>query len=137
MMMLSKNAHRFKDDRRYLNLKWRIVNFYGGERINWEHPTTFNEKLNWLKLNDRNPLYTDMADKYLAKAIASEKIGPEHVAHCYGVYDKAEEIPFNDLPEQFVLKCNHNSGLGACICRDKRKLDSLLDDMFYDYNDKR
>ena len=122
MMMLSKNAHRFKDDRRYLNLKWRIVNFYGGERINWEHPTTFNEKLNWLKLNDRNPLYTDMADKYLAKAIASEKIGQEHVAHCYGVYDKAEEIPFDDLPEQFVLKCTHDSG-SMVICKDRRKLD--------------
>ncbi len=88
-----------------------------------EHPKTFNEKLQWLKLYDRRPEYTIMADKYRVREYIKEKIGEEYLIPLLGVWDDPDEIDFDTLPEQFVLKCNHNSGKGLCICRDKNKLD--------------
>ena len=93
-----------------------------GYPLNLDNPQTFNEKLQWLKLNDRRSEYTMMVDKYLVKDYVAGIIGTEHIIPTIGVWDDPDDIDFNVLPEQFVLKCNHNSGLGMCICKDKSKL---------------
>ena len=81
-----------------------------GKRLDLDSPRTFNEKLQWLKLYDRNPSYTQMVDKASAKRYAAERIGEEHIIPTLGVWDKFSEIDFDTLPDQFVLKCTHDSG---------------------------
>ena len=94
-----------------------------GKKLNLQNPQTFNEKLQWLKLYDRRPEYTMMVDKYKVRNYIAEKLGEEYLIPLLGVWDDPDEIDFDALPSQFVLKCNHNSGLGMCICKDKSKLD--------------
>ena len=94
-----------------------------GKKLNLKHPVTFNEKLQWLKLYNHNPEYTVMVDKVKAKEYVAKLIGEEHIIPTLGVWDDPDDIDFDALPNQFVLKCNHNSGTGMCICRDKSKLD--------------
>ena len=106
-------------DEQYLKLKYKNV---FGRDLDLENPKTFNEKLQWLKLHDRKPEYTVMADKYLAKKYVASKIGDEYVVPLIGVWDNPEDIDFNTLPDQFVLKCNHNFGTGMYICVDKSKM---------------
>ena len=93
-----------------------------GEKLNLENPKTFNEKLQWLKLYDRNPTYTELVDKYKVRKYISDNIGDEYLIPLIGVWNKFEEIDFSKLPNQFVLKCTHDSG-GLIICTDKNKLD--------------
>ena len=94
-----------------------------GCKINLEHPKTFNEKLQWLKLHDRNPLYTQLVDKYEVREFVSEKIGDEHLIPLLGgPWDSVDEIDFDALPEQFVLKTTHDCG-GIVICTDKGSFD--------------
>lgn len=95
-----------------------------GYPLNLDNPRTFNEKLQWLKLYDRNPLYTKMVDKYEAKKYVAEIIGEEYIIPTLGVWNHFDEIDFNRLPEQFVLKCTHDSG-SVVICHDKDKLDKI------------
>lgn len=90
--------------------------------LNLENPKTFNEKLQWLKLYDRKPEYTIMVDKYLVRQYIAKKIGAQYLIPLLGIWDSPDEIDFDKLPNQFVLKCNHNSG-GLCICRDKNSFD--------------
>jgi len=90
--------------------------------LNSNTPTTFNEKLQWLKLYDRKPEYTTMVDKYAVKDYVANIIGEQYIIPTLGVWDSPDDIDFNKLPDKFVLKCNHNSGLGMCICTDKSKL---------------
>lgn len=92
-----------------------------GKEINLSNPKTFCEKQNWLKLYDRKPIYTVMVDKYLAREFVAERIGEEYLVPLLGVWDNADEIDFSELPDKFVLKCNHNSDV--TICTDKSKLD--------------
>ena len=92
-----------------------------GKEINLSEPQTFCEKQNWLKLYDRKPVYTVMADKYLARDFVAERIGEKYLVPLLGVWDNADEIDFDALPEKFVLKCNHNSDV--VICTDKSTLD--------------
>lgn len=94
-----------------------------GRKLNLNNPKTFNEKLQWLKLHNRKPEYTKMVDKYLVREYVKEKIGEKYLIPLLGVWDDPEEIDFDELPMQFVLKCNHNSGIGMCICKDKNDLD--------------
>ena len=94
-----------------------------GKKIDLVNPQTFNEKLQWLKLYNRKPEYTMMADKYLVRRYIEEKIGKEYLIPLLGAWDDPEDIDFDSLPDQFVLKCNHNSGLGMYICRDKSQMD--------------
>lgn len=87
------------------------------------HPKTFNEKLQWLKLNDRNPQYTKMVDKYEVRKYISDKIGEKYLIPLIGgPWDDTSEIDFSQLPNQFVLKCTHDSG-SIVICRDKKNFD--------------
>lgn len=88
--------------------------------LNLKNPQTYNEKLQWLKLYDRNPEYTKMVDKYEVKNYVSDIIGEEYVIPTLGVYNNFNEIDFDKLPNQFVIKCTHDSG-GIVICKDKNK----------------
>lgn len=107
-------------DEKYLKKCFRI---YMQRDLDLENPKTFNEKLQWLKLYNRNPEYTVMVDKVKAKEWVAEKVGKEYIIPTLGVWDDPDEIDFKVLPDKFVLKCNHNSGTGMCICKDKSKLD--------------
>ena len=92
------------------------------KELDLDNPKSFNEKLQWLKLNDRRPEYTIMVDKYLVRDYIGKKLGNQYLIPLLGVWDSAEDIDFSLLPDEFVLKCNHNSGLGMCICKDKKSL---------------
>lgn len=94
-----------------------------GRELDLGNPKTFNEKLQCLKLCDRRPEYTMMVDKYLVRDFIRERLGEEYLIPLIGAWDSPDEIDFDALPNQFVLKCNHNSGLGMYICKDKSKLD--------------
>lgn len=91
------------------------------KNLNLENPTTFNEKLQWLKLNDQNPKYTQLVDKYAVRAFVKERIGAEYLIPIYGVYENYEAIDFEALPQKFVLKMNHTSG-GVFIIQDKSQI---------------
>ena len=93
-----------------------------GYPLDLDNPRTFNEKLQWLKLYDHNPLYTKMVDKYEAKKYVADIIGEEYIIPTLGVWDHFDEIDFEQLPEQFVLKCTHDSG-SIAICKDKATFD--------------
>ena len=108
------------DDEIYLK---RLYQAFFGKSLNLYEPITFNEKLQWLKLYDRKPEYTVMVDKYRAREYITKKIGEQYLIPLIGVWNSADEIDFAALPNQFAMKCNHNSGLGMCICTDKSKLD--------------
>lgn len=106
-------------DRPYLCLLyWARI----GKQLNLKNPQTFNEKLQWLKLYNRKPEFTTMVDKYEARKYVEDKIGGEYSIPALGVWDRFEDIDFDTLPNQFVLKCTHDSG-GLVICRDKSRLD--------------
>lgn len=110
---------RFIPDRLFLKLRFPL---YTGYKLNLNRPRTYNEKLQWLKLYNRNPEYTIMVDKYEAKEYVAGIIGKEHIIPTIALYEKTEDIDFDKLPNQFVLKCTHDSG-GIVICEDKSKLD--------------
>lgn len=126
-------------DETYLRCKWFIRT---GHRLNLINPRSFNEKLQWLKLYDRKPIYTTMVDKYEAKKYVAGIIGEEHIIPTLGVYKNVDEIDLDNLPLQFVLKCTHDSG-GVVICKNKDtfernesflKLKKGLKRNFYWYN---
>ena len=106
-------------DRWYIEIMYKKI---FGHKIDLRHPKTFNEKLQWLKLYDRNPLYTTLVDKYRVKQYVADKIGAEYVIPTLAVYNSVDEIDLDKLPNQFVLKCNHDSG-SVAICRDKKTFD--------------
>ena len=105
-------------DKRYIEMKYE---YKFGKNINLENPQTFNAKLQWLKLYDSNPESTKMLVNYEVKKYISNMIGEEYIIPTLGIYNKFKEINFNGLPNQFVLKCTHDSG-STIICKDKKKL---------------
>ncbi len=105
-------------DKIYLSLKY-YSKF--GKSLNFNHPQGFNAKLNWLKLNDFRPELVKMVDKVEVKDYVAGIIGEEYIIPTLAIYNSAEEIDFDALPNQFVLKCTHDSG-GIVICNDKSKL---------------
>lgn len=107
------------DDEAYLKRKYKACM---GKEIHLDSPQTFNEKLQWLKLHDRKPEYTTMVDKYAVKMYVADIIGEKYIIPTLGVWNHFDEIDFDKLPNQFVLKCTHDSG-GIVICKDKNKLD--------------
>lgn len=102
-------------DREYLEKRYEICI---GRKLDLEHPLDYTEKLQWLKLYDHNPKYTQMVDKYNVKQYVAECIGEEYVIPSLGVWSRFEEIDFEKLPDKFVLKCTHDSG-SYVICKDK------------------
>ncbi|EOU1579265.1 ATP-grasp fold amidoligase family protein [Clostridium perfringens] len=107
-------------DEKYIKRKYYALMGY---ELDLNNPQTFNEKLQWLKLHNRKSEYTMMVDKYLVRKYIADKLGEEYLIPIIGVWDNPDEINFEKLPNKFVLKCNHNSGLGMCICRNKNILD--------------
>ena len=109
----------FIPDVKYVKTAYKIK---FGKKLNLDNPQTYSEKLQWLKLYDRKPIYTTMVDKYEVKKYVADIIGEEYIIPTLGVWDKFEDIDFDSLPEQFVLKCTHDSG-GLVICKNKSDLD--------------
>ncbi len=103
----------------FLKLHFRIS---CKRKLDLKNPKGFNEKLQWLKLNDRNPRYTDLVDKIEAKKIVGDLIGQQYIIPTLGTWDRFDDIDWDQLPNQFVLKTNHDSG-GLYICRNKADLD--------------
>lgn len=110
---------RFIPDEPFLKIKYRVKT---GKKLNLRDPQTFTEKIQWIKLNDHNPQYSKMVDKYDAKEYVEHLIGSQYIIPNLGVWDDADQIDFAALPQQFVIKCTHDSG-GLIICQDKSKLD--------------
>ena len=111
---------KYWPDKLYISLYYRLT-FH--RKLNWKNPQTFNEKLQWLKLYNRDPKYTVMVDKVKAKEYVASIIGNEYIIPTLGVWENPDDIDFSQLPDRFVLKCNHNSGLGMYICKDKSIMD--------------
>ena len=112
---------RLLPDKLYLSIKFYRV---FGRWPNWKNPLTYSEKLQWLKLYDRKPEYTMMVDKYAVKKYVAGIIGDEYVIPTIGVWNKPEEIEWDKLPDQFVLKTTHGGGnTGVIICKDKTCFD--------------
>lgn len=107
------------DDQDYIS---RQFEYRVGYRPNLIVPRTFNEKIQWLKLHDRNPEYTNLVDKYEVKKYIAAKVGKEYVIPTLEIYDDFNQIDFSKMPRQFVLKCTHDSG-SSVICKDKEQLD--------------
>lgn len=108
-------------DEKYLKIWYKHAT---GEDLNLENPKTYNDKLNWLKLYDHKPIYTTMVDKHSVKEYVSSILGPEYVVPLLGVWDRPEDIEWEKLPKEFVLKVTHGGGnSGVVVCRDKEKLD--------------
>lgn len=116
-ILMQKNIIKVSDE---TYLKFLYKNRYHKE-LNLENPQTFNEKMQWLKLYNRKPEYTNMVDKYEVKKYVEEKIGKEYIIPTLGIWDKFEEINFETLPNEFVLKPTHTSG-NIFICKDKQKI---------------
>ena len=108
------------DDEKYLKRKFKAIL---GRKLDLDNPKTFNEKLQWLKLYNRKPEHCVIVDKYRVRDYIREELGEEYLIPLVGAWDSPDEIDFDALPEKFVLKCNHNSGVGMYICKDKSKMD--------------
>lgn len=117
--LMNKGFFNWLNDEAYLKIKYRLIM---KKKLNLKNPKTFNEKLQWLKLYDRKDIYTTMVDKYEAKKYVSKIIGEEYIIPTLGIYNSFEEINFNKLPNQFVIKPTHTSG-DVYICEDKNKID--------------
>lgn len=115
----NKGYLNWLSDKLYIKFLYRIST---GEKLNLENPVTFAEKLQWLKLYNRRPEYTLYVDKVKVKDYVSKKIGEEYIIPTIGVWENVDDIDFDTLPDKFVIKCNHNSGTGMYICRDKSKV---------------
>ena len=116
----------------FIKTKFNRFKIYEDELKNWwfvhkkkplniKNPETFNEKIQWLKLYDSTPIKTQLTDKYLVRSWIKDKIGEEYLMPIIGVYNNFQEIDFNNLPNKFVIKCNHGSGYNI-IVKDKSKL---------------
>lgn len=132
---LFRKYEMFMDDSEYLKQRFEYIMGYP---LDLRHPQTFNEKLNWLKIYDRKPEYTKMVDKSLVKQYVASIIGDKYIIPTYGVWDSFDEICFEQLPSQFVLKTTHDSG-GIVICKNKESFDKkaakekLSNSMKYNY----
>lgn len=110
-----RGLYNYMTDEAYIKKEFKINMGY---ELDLENPVTLNEKIQWLKLNDRKEIYTRMVDKYEVKKLIAEKIGEEYIIPTLGIWNTYEEIDFEQLPNSFVLKCTHDSG-GIIICKDK------------------
>lgn len=120
LFLLRKFSGCFSDEL-YLKILFRLKMGYP---LNLRSPRTFNEKLQWLKLYNRKPEYTQMVDKYAVKEYVAKLIGEEYIIPTLGVWDRVEDIDFDTLPNQFVLKTTHGGGGGGVVvCKDKSNFD--------------
>lgn len=115
--LLNHGLGKLMPDKLYLNIMFKMKI---GHSIDWNSPKGFNEKLQWLKVHEHFPERTKLVDKFAVRSYISENIGEKYLIPLLGVWERFEEIDFDTLPNQFVLKCTHDSG-GVVICKDKRK----------------
>lgn len=115
---LRRAAFMRMPDEQYIRMLYRER--FAAE-LNLINPQTYNEKLQWMKLNDHNPLYSTLVDKVAVRDYVRGKAGDKYLTTLYGVYDSFDDIDFHALPRRFVLKCAHDSG-SFILCADKRKL---------------
>ena len=118
-MVLLKSFGKNIPDEKYLKMLYKLKT---GHELNLDYPKTYTEKIQWLKLYDRRPEYTKMQDKYAVREFIKETIGEEYLIPLLGVWDRADDIDFDALPDQFVIKCNHDCA-SVIICRDKSTFD--------------
>lgn len=104
-------------------LSWRFKKRVG-YKMDWKEPKTFNQKLQWLKVYNKKEEYIQMVDKAEAKKYVAERIGEEYIVPTLGVYNKFDDINFDEMPQRFVIKCTHDSG-GLVIVRDKASFDKV------------
>lgn len=129
-IMIYIDQHYFDlPDKLYLSCFHR---YHHQKKMNWNHPKGYCEKLNWLKINDRNPLYTQLVDKIEVKKYVANVIGEEYVIPTIAVYNSASEINWDELPQKFAIKCNHDSG-SCIVCQDKEKLNKKDVDSWLHY----
>lgn len=112
-------------DERYLRFLWWVKT---GKHLNLENPQTYNEKLQWLKLYDRKPLYTTIVDKVLVKEWVKEVLGDnKYIIPTLTVWENVNDMRTEGLPNKFVLKTNNgSSSAGVIVCKDKNKFDFEL-----------
>lgn len=104
---LKTKMSKFMSDEEYVR---KLYKENTGKTLDLENPITFNEKLIWYNIYDKNPLYTNLADKYEVRKYVSEKIGDKYLVPLIGLYDSVDDIPFDELPGEYVLKCTHDCG---------------------------
>lgn len=109
------------DDETYIKLMYYLRN---GKKLNLENPSSYFDKINWIKINDRRPIYTTMVDKFAVKRLVSELIGIDYVIPTIRVWDTVEDVRLEELPNQFVIKCTHDGG-STLICKEKKLFDIL------------
>lgn len=130
-------------DRIYLKLQFRLRMGYC---LNLDEPKTLSEKIQWLKLHDHNPIYPNLVDKYEVKPLVAKKIGDKYIIKTLCIWDNPEDVDFNYLPQQFVLKTTHGGGnSGVIICKNKETLNkeeiikklkkSIKQDIFNDFRE--
>ena len=115
----SKGWLNWVPDSLYLKVLYRVIM---GRKLNLKNPKEYNEKLQWLKLNDRKPEYSTMVDKYEVRGYIGDLLGDKYLIPCLGIYDSVDDIDIDALPDKFVLKCTHDSG-SVEICKDKSSFD--------------
>ncbi|WAT23981.1 ATP-grasp fold amidoligase family protein [Aerococcus urinaeequi] len=118
LKLLHTRFFRIISDENYVKLEY-YLNL--GRKLDLNKPKRYNDKLQWLKLNDRKDIYTEMVDKFAVRNIVEKTIGKEYLIPLLGVYNDFDEINFEELPSQFVLKPNHTSG-NVYICRNKSEI---------------
>lgn len=106
-------------DKIYLSILFR---YRLKRKLDFKNPKTYNEKLQWMKIYDKNPLYSKLADKYEVRKYIANKIGEEYLIPLIGVWNSFDEIDFDKMPNEFILKCTHDSG-SVIICTDKNSFD--------------
>ncbi len=117
LVILAHLTRFVTNDKLYLQIQYFC---YIHKFLNLKNPKTYNEKMQWMKLYNRNPLYTKLVDKIEVKRYVDNILGPGHTFPLLGSWEKPEDIDFASLPNEFVLKCNHNSAVGMAICKDKQ-----------------
>lgn len=111
-------------DKLYLKLLYRLKL---GRKLDLKTPKRFTEKLQWLKLYDRKPLYTQLVDKVEVKKYVTDIIGSEYIIPTLGVWNSPNDIDWDRLPDRFILKTTHGGGgSGVVICGDKGQLDKKM-----------
>lgn len=113
---------KLMSDKWWISTVWQMTYGY---KLDWRNPRTFNEKLQWLKVYDKNPLYTTLVDKLKVKEWVARIIGEEYIIPTLAIYNSVDEINLDLLPNQFVLKCNHDSG-SVVVCKNKSTFDLVI-----------
>lgn len=108
----------FLSDKAFIRFVWRLRYKH---KLNLENPVTYTEKIQWLKLNDHNPLYRVIADKWNVRNHIEHTIGAQFLVPIHAVYESLEDIKWHELPNEFVMKCTHDSGY-VLVCKDRSKL---------------